>query len=150
MERKPLQQVSLLGATNLPQKVQALVHNSLDSTSLAKTDAISNTPSPPMTDSIAINISLSPPSPPISGGIFPPLSLIRTVGPVSLCCALFVFYDLLALRTNCCLTDTCVQMLVPAYAIKSMYPGCYAKIPVDGTLSTTYYRIFPFPIAPHC
>lgn len=69
MERKPLQQVSLLGATNLPQKVQALVHNSLDSNSLAKTDATSNTPSPPMTDSIAINISLSPPPhPPFRGG----------------------------------------------------------------------------------
>lgn len=135
MERKPLQQVSLFGATNLPQKVQALVHNSLDSTSLAKTDATSNTPSHPMTDSIAINTL--PPSPPISGGIFPPLSLIRTVGPVSLSCALFVFYDLLAPRTNCYLTDTCVQELVPVYAIKSMYPGCYAKIPVNGTLSTT-------------
>lgn len=86
--------------------------------------------------------------PPISGGKFPPLSLTRKVGPVSLYCALFVFYDLLALRTNCGLTDTCLQELVPAYGIKSMYPNCYATIPVNGTISTTYYGIFPFPIAP--
>ena len=66
---------------------------------------------------------------------------------MSLSCALFVGYGLLALRMNSCLTDTYVQELVSAYAIKSMYPGCYATSPMNGTISTRYYRIFQFPIA---
>lgn len=52
------------------------------------------------------------------GRKFLPLSQTCTVGLVFLSWALFVVYDLLPLRMNSCLTDTCVQEFVPAYAIK--------------------------------
>lgn len=98
MERKPLQQVLLLGATF--------------------------TISSYMLDSLLLLMSSSffPLNPLFRGGgggkKFLPLSQTCTVGLVFLSWALFVVYDLLTLRMNSCLTDTCVQEFAPAYAIK--------------------------------